>query len=198
MLVDLGVPDLLASYSGRARTAVRKALRNGLRAQWETAAGARAEFPAFYRRSMREIGASDFYLFGDAYFDALLALPDARVLSIVQGDERISMGLFLFGPVQAEYHLSGTSPAGRRAGATSLLLSTAAETARGDGCRWLYLGGGTTNSDDDALLRFKNSFAPAGRHFHIGYRIHDARRYQTLRDADPDRARNGRILFYRN
>lgn len=198
VMIDLRVPDLLASYSGRARTAVKKALREGLEARWESPAVARASFPQFYRRSMSEIGASEFYQFDDAYFEALMNMPGARTLSVVRGDERLSMAIFLFGPVQVEYHLSGTSAEGRKAGATNLLLHAAAESARESGCQWFYLGGGTTTAADDPLLKFKSSFAPANDTFRIGHRIHDAVTYQGLREAHPSRAASARVLFYRS
>lgn len=198
VLIDLGVADLLMSYSGRARTAIRKALRDGLRADWEDPADACAVFPEFYRRSMREIGAGDFYQFGDDYFQAILALPGSRVLSVWQGNERLSMGLFLFGPCQVEYHLSGTSPQGRLLGATNLLLHTVACLAQAAGCRWLYLGGGSSTNADDPLLRFKSSFAGANHSFSFGYRIYDSLAYQHLRETRPvQAAASRRVLFYR-
>lgn len=197
VMIDLGVPDLLASYCGRARTAVRKAERLGLQARWEGPEDARQAFPGFYRERMVEIGAHDFYQFGDPYFDALLALPGARVLSVQRDEELLSMGLFLFGPVQVEYHLSGTTAAGRSAGATNLLLHEAAGRAQAEGRHWLYLGGGTSSRDDDPLLHFKSSFAVPRMHFHVGHRIHDARAYEQLRAAHPLLASSGRILFYR-
>lgn len=196
--IDLGVPDLLASYLGRGRTAVRKAQREGLQARWLSPEQALAQFPEFYRRSMAEIGAGEFYHFDDAYFSGLLTLPGARTLAITRGQVLLSMAVLLFGPVQVEYHLSGTSPDGRLLGATNLLLHTAAETAKAEGLCRLYLGGGTTSSPDDALLRFKSSFALPRHTFHIGYRVHDERIYNRLRDENPDRAARGRILFYRS
>ena len=197
VIIDLGVTNLLASYTGRARTAVRKARNAGLEATWQAPAEACASFPDFYRRSMGEIGASSFYLFADDYFEALLALPGARVLRVHRAGETLSMGLFLFGPCQAEYHLSGTSPAGRDVSATNLLLHTAAEAAQAQGARWLNLGGGTTSREDDALLGFKSSFAAPRHAFNIAYRVHDAAAYERLRQRHPTRAASGRVLFYR-
>ncbi len=197
--VDLEVTDLLASYSGRARTAIRKAQRDGLRATWETTASAQLHFPQFYRRSMSEIGASDFYQFDDTYFDALLGLPGARVLSVMSDDDRLSMGLFLFGPAQVEYHLSGTSPVGRQAGATNLLLHEAARTGQIRDCRTLYLGGGASARADDPLLRFKASFSSPHLSFHIGHQVHDRGVYGQLREAHADQAGpSNRVLFYRS
>lgn len=198
VVIDLASPDLFASYRGRARTAIRKAERAGLQVVCEASGSAPDLFPEFYRRCMYEIGADNFYLFSDAYFDGLLNLPSARVLSVMDGDDRLSMGLFLFGPKRAEYHLSGTLQANRHSGATNLLLHAAAQAAQSAGCLTLYLGGGTSARPDDPLLRFKESFATSSLTFRIGYRIHDPSAYAGLREAQPELAmKSNRILFYR-
>jgi hypothetical protein len=196
--LDLLAPDLLGRYSGRARTAVRKAERDGLALRWESRADAWPAFAEFYREGMQAIGADPFYLFGDEYFRALLDLPAARVLSVVRDDLRLAMGLFLFGPEVAEYHLSAASPEGRRLNATNLLLHGAAQCAQREGLRTLYLGGGTTAAADNPLLRFKTSYAPAELTFRIGWRIQDPVAYSGLQRAFPDQARTSRrVLFYR-
>lgn len=196
--IDLAVRDLFSSYTGRARTAIRKAERAGLQVEWETPECAFDLFPAFYRRCMREIGADKYYLFTDAYFERVLRLSGARVLSVLSGDDRVSMGLFLFGPKQAEYHLSGTLLAGRQSAATSLLLHVAAQAAQSFGCLTLYLGGGTSARSDDPLLRFKASFEAPRLAFRTGHRIHDPAAYTRLREAEPELAVNSRrVLFYR-
>ena len=198
VVIDLTSPDLFASYTGRARTAIRKADRAGLQVVCEAPAHALDRFPEFYKRCMREIGADDFYLFSDAYFHGLLNLPGARVLSVIDGDDRLSMGLFLLGPKRAEYHLSGTLQGSRQSGATNLLLHAAAQAAQSSGCLTLYLGGGTSARPDDPLLRFKESFAAPSLTFRIGHRIHDSAVYAGLRNAYPELAVNSnRVLFYR-
>lgn len=196
--IDLTERDLFASYRDSSRRQIRKTERTGLQTRWETQDYALTHFPGFYRRCMREIGADNFYLFADAYFERLLRLPSARVLSVCNSEECLSMALFLFGPKQAEYHLSGTLRAGRQSGATNLLMHTAAQMAQSSGCRLLYLGGGTSARPDDPLLRFKETFSPARRVFRIGHKIHDPRAYECLREAEPELAANSnRILFYR-
>lgn len=189
--------DLLGSYAGRARTAIRKALRQGLESRWLPKEEAKAVFPEFYRQGMRQIGASDFYLFDDEYFDALLELPQSRVLVINSRDLPLSMGLFLFGPLTVEYHLSATVEAGRAAGATSLLLHLAAELAQQYGANTLFLGGGTDSRPDNPLLLFKSAFALPSLTFYIGSHIYQPALYAQLQAAYPDRASSGRVLFYR-
>ncbi|NVN97481.1 hypothetical protein HXX01_04640 [Candidatus Nomurabacteria bacterium] len=109
------------------------------------------------------------------------------------------MGLFLFGPEQAEYHLSGTLQDSRRSGATNLMLHAASKAAQSFGCLKLYLGGGTSVRPDDSLLRFKESFAASSLRFRIGYRIHEPLEYAAMREEYPELAqKSNRILFYRN
>jgi lipid II:glycine glycyltransferase (peptidoglycan interpeptide bridge formation enzyme) len=195
--VDLTSPDLLGRYSGRARTAVRRAEKVGLSARWETRQDGLARFPGFYRSAMFAMGADPFYLFNDAYFDGMLALPQARVLSVALGEQIVSMGLFLFGPTVAEYLLSGTTSEGRAEGATNLLIHCAATRAVEEGLEHLYLGGGTDAADDNRLLNFKASFATPTLRFRTGHRVHDSVAYESLRAKCPDRARSSRVLFYR-
>jgi serine/alanine adding enzyme len=196
--IDLTASDLLSSYTGRARNTIRKGERAGLKVACETLESALDRFPAFYRCCMREIGADNSYLFPDLYFEHVLRLPGACVLSVSDGEERLSMGLFLFGQKQAEYHLSGTLCAGRQSGATNLLLHAAAQAAQASGCLTLYLGGGTSTRPDDSLLRFKESFGTSHLTFRIGHRVHDSAVYARLREMEPVLAANlKRILFYR-
>jgi hypothetical protein len=197
VLMDLTIKDLLGSYSGRARTAVRKALNNGLQLHWVSSEHARAAFAGFYREAMRRIGASDSYFFPDGYFERLLALRSARVLSVQRDAEPVAMGVFLFAPRVVEYHLSATSPAGRRLGATNLLVHGAAQAARESGCAGLYLGGGTDGAPDNPLLQFKRSFGPAQLQFCFGSRVYAAEAYAALQGRLPELARSGRVLFYR-
>lgn len=197
VLVNLAVRDLLDSYDGRARTAVRKALNGGLQLHWLSGVQAREVFPGFYLEAMRRIGADGSYLFSDDYFDRLLALKSARVLAVEQDTEPMAMGVFLFAPRIVEYHLSATSAPGRRLGATNLLVHGAAQLARDSGCTGLYLGGGTDGRPDNPLLQFKRSFGPAELRFHIGSQVYAAAAYAALQLRLPELARSGRVLFYR-
>jgi hypothetical protein len=195
VMLDLTAADLVQSYSGRARTAIRKALNSGLTLAWVTQSDSRSLFPDFYREGMRRMGASDFYRFSDEYFARVLALPCARVLAVMREDTPVSMGLFLLGPAIAEYHLSATSLEGRATAATNLLLHGAAQFAQQRGLIGLYLGGGTNLAMDNPLLVFKSSFAAPRLKFRTGFRVYDEDTYESLRVAGQPRA--GRVLFYR-
>jgi len=197
--IDLAIPDLLASYETRARTAVRKALKNGVTVEWRTGGDSANLFFRLYSDAMCELSADAFYLFSEAYFHRLLEWERARLAVCISGGEPIAAAIFLFGPEVAEYHLSAASRVGKRLGATNLLLHTAAQVAQAEGCRKLYLGGGTDARPDNPLLFFKAGFSMARAEFRIGKRVHskDAYCFLQKRFAEAHKAHPGRVLFYR-
>ncbi|OGA50945.1 MAG: hypothetical protein A3G25_19935 [Betaproteobacteria bacterium RIFCSPLOWO2_12_FULL_63_13] len=200
--VDLVVPDMMAQYTTRVRTAIRKAVKTGLRVEWWDAAEFLAVFPALYANTMRAIGAEDGYFFPRAYFKHLLAnvTDDAPWLAICRDDRQILAGaIFLPGAELVEYHLSAANVEGKSRGATNLILHEAALRGQQAGKRRLHLGGGNNAAPDNPLLFFKAGFSPLRARFRIGRQIHDPQAYAALK-ADWDRrkgASGNRILFYR-
>lgn len=197
VVVGLGEGDLRQGYDVRARTAVRKAEKKGAVVVERPRAEIATRFAAFYREGMRLIGADAFYLFNDAYFEAFSRLEAIRLLVCEHEGEWLAAGLFLTGPSIWEYHLSSATPRGRSFSATNLLIDGAARFGREAGAQELYLGGGTNGAPDNPLLFFKSGFAPPTLTFHVGSAIHMPERYEAFRARWPERARSGRILFYR-
>ncbi len=197
--IDLAIPDLLASYETRARTAVRKALKNGLSIEWRNGGDGAALFSGLYRDAMHELAADDFYLFSETYFRRLLEWKQARLAVCLGEGEPVAAAIFLVGPEIAEYHLSAANAEGKRLGATNLLLHTAAQAAQAEGCGKLYLGGGTDARPDNPLLFFKSGFSAARAEFRIGKHVHSKDAYHFLQErfAEAYSAHPGRVLFYR-
>jgi hypothetical protein len=191
--------DIRSNYSTRCRTAVRKAIKNGVSSRVGTADEIRKIFPAFYREGMQQIGADTFYLFNDAYFEAFANWGKAELV-ICEKDERwLSAGLFLSDGEIMEYHLSATSPAGRTLGATNLLLDSAAHIAQQENQKWLYLGGGTNNDKENPLYFFKKGFSEYEFSFKIGFVAFDVERYARLKQTFMQAGKlTNRFLFYRN
>lgn len=197
VVIELGDEPPRAGYSTRARTAVRKAEKMHLAAVDLPIRDHAHAFAEFYRAAMSEIGATDFYLFGDIYFEQISLVPGLRLFVILHDGVWVSAGLFLFVGEIAEYHLSGTSDGGRKLGATNMLLDYAATMARQERLSKLYLGGGTDASADNPLFFFKKGFSSVLRPFYIGTRIHRSDLYGQLRDVHRHKYRPDRILFYR-
>ena len=197
--VDLAIADLMTSYQTRVRTAVRKAVKNGLRVEWREGPESAEWFMEFYYSAMREIAADQFYFFPQSYFYQLLEWKQARLAVCMSDIEPVAAAVFLFGPEVAEYHLSATSRAGKRLGATNLLIHEAAQVAKSRGCRALYLGGGTDAQPDNPLLFFKTGFSANRAEFKIAKHVHSKEGYTRLTEefSKAYESRPNRILFYR-
>jgi hypothetical protein len=191
--------DVFASYSTRARTAVRKAVNQGLAVEWVNREELAAVFPGLYEPAMRALETSAFYFFPDAYYRALQGWERLHFAVCRQNSEAVAAAVFLLGPAIAEYHLSASSPLGKQLGATNLLLHEAALRAQAQGCRALHLGGGTDASPENSLLFFKGGFSKVRAGFKIGKRVRDAAGYRALRAKweQSGKILSNRVLFYR-
>jgi hypothetical protein len=199
--VDLESPDFAASYAPRLRQTLKKPLRAGLTYEEVPLGTCAREFGAFYREAMGEIGADAFYLFDDAYFERLAQTGLASVgfcRRAPQGDW-LAAALFLDGAGVREYHLAATGDEGRSLAASSLVLHEAAMTARRDGMKTLYLGGGTDTRPDNALLFFKGAFSPQRLAYRTGSHVFDTQAYDRLKErfAAEWQAHPERPIFYR-
>jgi hypothetical protein len=197
--IDLLPCDLLAGYQTRARTAVRKAIGNGLSVAWVDAEHFLEVFPGMYRQAMQQIGAQEFYLFQDRYLRELVSWEKVlRAICLCDG-EPVACAMFLLGPELMEYHLSASSERGKKLSAANLILHEAALLAKANGAKQLHLGGGTDTRQDNPLLFFKSGFSREKSEFRIGKAIHDAQAYARLRDDWLKRHHHvaNRVLFYR-
>lgn len=195
VVIDVRSDDWRASYEIRCRTAVRKAIKAGVEVVEHPLQDVAGRFAGYYRDGMQRIGATSFYLFSDAYFQAMSEVPGLRLLACVLDGEWLAAGLFLTGGDCVEYHLSATSERGRQLSATNLLIDAAAQLASEQGLSMVYLGGGIDASPDNALLSFKASFSPLRLTYCYGYAIHDPACYSMLRTRAG--YEGSRVLFYR-
>ena len=141
------------------------------------------------RRSTRgrcaRAGASPFYFFGAAYWEALLReVPLVRV--DVAGEDGLAASVLGMGrPPVLHYHLGGNTDAGRRAGASQLALLGLAQWGQEHGFSTLHLGGGV-GGRADSLLEYKRRFAPGGHvPSAIGKAVHDEPAYLARRGPRP-------------
>ncbi|MCL2829469.1 MAG: GNAT family N-acetyltransferase [Betaproteobacteria bacterium] len=199
VVVDLGVGDPLPRYATRARTAVRKALAAGMETVWSARKEEIVAFGALYHVAMHALEADAFYFFCDDYLEALARTGLARLLSCSLAGEQVCAGLFLYGADTVEYHLSATAAAGKKLGATNLLLHMAADAAWREGKRALYLGGGTNRDAGNPLLFFKRGFSKVTAPFRTGRHVHRPEAYAQLRKEweGVHGVSQERILFYR-
>jgi hypothetical protein len=173
--------DLLAGMHGKHRNALRKA--QGTRLEVVAADGL-GEFVPLYEETMRRAGAADFYFFARAYWEALERTGMLARFDAVADGEVVASALCLASPPWLHYHLGAASEAGRKLGATTLVLYEAGMWAKERGYERFHLGGGF-GGRRDSLHEFKRRFDPAGEcEAGIGKLVHDADAYRAL-GGDP-------------
>jgi serine/alanine adding enzyme len=166
------------------RRRVRRARRDGLEASVVAAPEELDGFVAVYEQTMRRRDAADFYLFDDAYWDALVRdVPLVRV-DVRRDGELVSSMLGMGEPPWLHYHLGGTTEEGMRHGASHLALYSLAEWGAEHGYTKLHLGGGV-GGREDSLRDYKRRFAPEGLvPAAIGKAVHDEAAYLERAGAD--------------
>jgi hypothetical protein len=198
--IDLTIPDLLGSYQTRARTAVRKSEKAGVRFYWGENEQIVTHFSDFYRAGMASISATKFYFFEDGYFAEIARMSGTRLAICSLDGEWLAAGLFLHDGNSVEYHLAASSETGKRLSASNLLLHEVALSSQREGYLRLYLGGGTDSQPDNSLLFFKSGFSELRETFSVGTFVHDTSLYEQLRRrwADLYVSNPDKVMFYRS
>lgn len=184
-IVEIGEPDdMWNRMEGRARTAIRKARRNGLTGSVRPFAGDDAEpgsdFRMLYEDTMKRVEADPRYWFEDSYYRGLVATrgPAPQIVEVADGDVVVAASLVLQHGDRAHYHLSGSSPEASRIGANALLVWSMLEWCKASDLRICHLGGGRDESD--GLAKFKRSFGGQASDFHVGTSVVDLNAYTRL------------------
>lgn len=175
--VDLSLPVLEDQFSGMALRKLRRAERHGATARFSRSPPDWRRFAGFHRAAMAAMGGAGWYHFGDAYFEAVSALPQAWLCICEIDGTWASAGLYLSGPCVVEYHLGASTPQGHEAGTAYLLQAAAARRGREEGAGSLFLGGGRTLATDDPLLFHKKAFSRRLLPFRMSQCIHDEEAY---------------------
>ncbi|MCT2141230.1 peptidoglycan bridge formation glycyltransferase FemA/FemB family protein [Dietzia cinnamea] len=150
------------SMEGRARTAVRKAIKSGVSATLRKVSEPDLEpgspFRTLYESTMQRVGANQEYIFGDAYYRTLFSgLKEDLYIAVAERErEVLAASLFMVGQAGMHYHLSGSTREASRLGASNLLLWEAWRFASSLRLPGLHLGGGVRKGD--SLEKFKRSF----------------------------------------
>lgn len=184
--------------SGHKADIVR-ARRAGCEVEMDEDLDAIAEFADLYRETMRRIGSSDYYGFGDDYFEALKrSLRGDLVLARASLNGRL-IGGALFTLSKASglvgYHLSASVPLDNNLQPTKLLIDHVQGWAADLGYRALHLGGGL-GALEGSLYRFKRGFSALTYRFRSARFVLDPVRYQLLAGAGEERS--GFFPLYRS
>lgn len=174
-----------SNMTGRARTAVRKARKLGMKAEACPASlaslGPDSAFRMLYGSTMNRLGASNNHYYGPSYYSELLTKLGDRIFmfNVFAADGKpAASAMILLDDRVVHYHLSGSDPEAARNGANNLLLWTILEWSALQGFPSVHLGGGVL--PEDSLFRFKKSFGGTPRDFWTGRAVVDQDRYDDL------------------
>jgi CelD/BcsL family acetyltransferase involved in cellulose biosynthesis len=166
--LTLSIDNQRALYRKGHRYDINRLCRLGAACVHDTHRVYLGDFSAMYRETMRRVGAVDYYLFEDSYFDDLVAaLGDNLSLFVVLlEDMPICAGMFVLCKGIVQYHLSGMREEHSRIAPTKLLIDTVRLWAADQGARILHLGGGV-GAHTDSLFEFKAGFSPNRHTFSV-------------------------------
>lgn len=169
-------------FSSKNRNLIRKLQKEGYVVEEWTEDAAVDEFSVMYNSTMDNVGASEYYYFSSAYLRSLKKnlRNKLRLYRVVKDKVIYSTSLFFFVNGKVNYYLSARNLTFPQVPATNYLLAQVAEIALKEGYICFNLGGGTTSSEDDSLLKFKQNFSKKRATFKVGKRIHLPKVYKKL------------------
>lgn len=169
-------------YSGINRNMIRKALKNHISISISNNINEYFLFYDIYKRTMQNIGADEYFYFSRNYFENFKTLlSNNHKLIVAKIDDKLICAMILmFHGKYAHYHLSGRLKEFSNTGVNNLILDEAIKIAQKEGCSVFHFGGGTTNLQNDSLLKFKSNFSNDKRTFHIGKKIHNKNIYNEV------------------
>lgn len=162
------------SITSKNRNMIRKAIKENVVA---SISKNYEEFIKIYQTTMKRLEANPYFLFSDKYYKYLFEIESLILLEAKKEEEVIACAIFLFSDDYLNYHLAGSNENYLNLAPNNLLLFKAAEYGCSKGFKRFHLGGGTTNSEEDSLFKFKKSFSHNKSEFFTGKRIHNKIKY---------------------
>lgn len=171
----------LTTYRPAHRYEIRKAQKMGVQLIVDDCCSGMRDFVDIYQQSMRDIGASDYYLFSERYFDSFGKSRDYRVFIIFAELEgvKIAASMFVVTGKIMQYYLSGTVDEFKKIAPSKSIIARAHELAFEMGVDRIVLGGGV-GSREDALFDFKRGFSRATLPFYVFKKIINQKIYSEL------------------
>ena len=108
--------------------------------------------------------------------------------------------LLLYNKHYAHCHLIGSNDLSRKLSANNMLHHEVIKWSKINNLNVLHFGGGVTNDEDDAVLKFKRSFSNQTHDFFVGERIINVKKYNELcrNLVNKNLLNDNKLLKYRN
>jgi hypothetical protein len=166
------------------KSSITKARRSGVQVDLVDPTAANfAQLNRLYTDTMRRNNAQARWFFPEDYFrNCMESLGSARCSLFFAriDDQVIAASIVIHAFDTAYYHFSGSNAEYQALGAGNLLVYEISRWAHDCGYRWLHLGGGVSNAEDDSLFRFKSGFSDITRDLYVYGRILHEPTYAAL------------------
>ena len=174
---------IVDDFSKSAKKTIRRALKSGLTYKITERPDNLNKFKEIYFSTMDRNEASDYYYFGDDYFNNCLKYFKNYIIlvEVIYEGKVIASGLYFVYKNIIHAHLSGTLKEYIHLSPAYIIKHATAEWAKQNGVDLIHYGGGTSNSDNDPLYQFKKKFTKnTFFKFHIGKKIWNEEIYAKL------------------
>ncbi len=163
--------------TSKNRNMIRKGEKNNLQIQITEDY---QEFLEIYNNTMRKVNASSFYFFNEDYYKSIIKIKGISIFTVMLNEEIIATAIFMKYNKHFHYHLAGSKKEYLKLAPNNFLLWEAIKYAYKNECVDFHLGGGTNNSLENSLYKFKKSFSDTSKNFYIGKRVHNQEVYNKL------------------
>ncbi len=182
------------SIASKNRNQIRKAEKSGVSIRESMNI---TDFMDIYKQTMEKLEADEYFYFSDSYFRELSKLipQNMIILEAVYEEKVIAAAMFMFMGDKMHYHLAGSLREYLKFCPNNLIISNAIKYGIDNGYKYLHLGGGLSDSDEDSLFKFKKSFSSDIKEFYIGKRIHDNIVYEFLINKWEEKNKRAAMLF---
>lgn len=192
--------DYSRSAKQNLRTAVVAGLNNIV---YKNVFPYKNEFIKIYRETMDRVQAETYLYFDDDFFNDTFNISTLVQFVVFKDNIPIASSLCFGKENYLHVHFLASKSEYLLVRPNNFLLDKMIKYGIGMGFKKLHLGGGTTSSQNDYLLRFKKNFSKATSDFYIGKKIYNEEVYRNILlqwgDKYPDltKKHNDKILRYR-
>src|SRR5699024_5496764 len=170
-------------FSKSTRKTIRRSLRDGITYEFIENPNNLKSFMDIYYSTMDRNKATDYYYFDENYFGSFQEYFNDKLLLVnVKIDNKlIASSLNLIGSEILHVHLSGTLTEYMKYSPAYIIKYATVEWAKDQQIDVIHYGGGTTNSSEDSLFKFKKRFGQNTEfEFHIGKKVWNEEIYDSL------------------
>lgn len=174
-------------FSKSARKSIRQILKKGITYRIIENPDSVGSFKEIYYSTMDRNGASEYYYFDDNYFKKCLTYfkDNLLLIEVLYEEKVIASGLYFKYKNFVHTHLSGTLSEYLKMSPAYIIRYAAVLWAKENGMDYIHHGGGTSNSEEDSLYKFKKQFSKKSEFkFYIGKKIWNNEIYESLCKAN--------------